>query len=80
MRILHVIPTYLPATRYGGPIVAAHALARALIARGHDVEVHGHLRAGDLPGGGAVLIHYGHRAGHQADAGRVAAGRAAGLI
>jgi glycosyltransferase involved in cell wall biosynthesis len=39
MRILHVIPTYLPATRYGGPIVAVHALARALIARGHDVEV-----------------------------------------
>jgi glycosyltransferase involved in cell wall biosynthesis len=39
MRILHVIPTYLPATRYGGPIVAVHALARALIARGHDVEI-----------------------------------------
>ncbi len=39
MRILHVIPTYLPATRYGGPIVAVQALARALIARGHDVEV-----------------------------------------
>jgi glycosyltransferase involved in cell wall biosynthesis len=39
MRILHVIPTYLPATRYGGPIVAVHALARALIARGHAVEV-----------------------------------------
>jgi hypothetical protein len=42
MRILQVIPTYLPATRYGGPIVAVHALnalARALIARGHDVEV-----------------------------------------
>jgi glycosyltransferase involved in cell wall biosynthesis len=39
MRILHVIPTYLPATRYGGPIVAVHALARALTARGHDVEV-----------------------------------------
>ncbi len=39
MRILHVIPTYLPATRYGGPIVAVHALACALIARGHDVEI-----------------------------------------
>jgi glycosyltransferase involved in cell wall biosynthesis len=39
MRILHVIPTYLPATRYGGPIFTVHALARALIARGHDVEV-----------------------------------------
>jgi glycosyltransferase involved in cell wall biosynthesis len=39
MRILHVVPTYLPATRYGGPIFTVHALARALIARGHDVEV-----------------------------------------
>src|SRR5580698_1752422 len=39
MRILHVVPTYLPATRYGGPIVAVHCLCRALAARGHVVEV-----------------------------------------
>jgi glycosyltransferase involved in cell wall biosynthesis len=39
MRILHVVPTYLPATRYGGPIVAVHSLCRALAARGHTVEV-----------------------------------------
>jgi glycosyltransferase involved in cell wall biosynthesis len=39
MRILHVVPTYLPAARYGGPIFAVHALCRALIARGHEVEV-----------------------------------------
>jgi glycosyltransferase involved in cell wall biosynthesis len=39
MRILHVVPTYLPATRYGGPIVAVHSLCRALAARGHVVEV-----------------------------------------
>jgi glycosyltransferase involved in cell wall biosynthesis len=39
MRILHVVPTYLPATRYGGPIVAVHNLCRALVARGHAVEV-----------------------------------------
>jgi glycosyltransferase involved in cell wall biosynthesis len=39
MRILHVIPTYLPAVRYGGPIFAVHSLCRALIARGHSVEV-----------------------------------------
>jgi glycosyltransferase involved in cell wall biosynthesis len=38
MRILHVVPTYLPATRYGGPIVAVHSLCRALAARGHAVE------------------------------------------
>ena len=39
MRILHVVPTYLPATRYGGPIVAVHGLCRALASRGHAVEV-----------------------------------------
>lgn len=39
MRILHVIPTYVPAWRYGGPIVAVHGLCRALVRRGHDVHV-----------------------------------------
>lgn len=39
MRILHVVPTYLPARRYGGPIVAVHGLAKALVARGHEVDV-----------------------------------------
>ena len=39
MRILHVIPSYLPAVRYGGPIFAVHGLCRALAARGHHVEV-----------------------------------------
>ena len=39
MKILHVVPTYLPARRYGGPIVAIHGLCRALVRRGHDVTV-----------------------------------------
>ena len=39
MRILHVVPTYLPAVRYGGPIFAVHGLAKALAAAGHDVHV-----------------------------------------
>lgn len=39
MRILHVVPTYLPATRYGGPIYAVHGLCRALAARGNEVDV-----------------------------------------
>ncbi|HXG59031.1 MAG TPA: glycosyltransferase [Thermoanaerobaculia bacterium] len=39
MRILHVVPTYLPARRYGGPIFAVHGLCRALVQRGHEVEV-----------------------------------------
>lgn len=40
MRILHVVPTYLPAVRYGGPIYSVHALCRSLAGRGHDVHVY----------------------------------------
>jgi glycosyltransferase involved in cell wall biosynthesis len=39
VRILHVVPTYLPATRYGGPIYSVHSLCTALVRQGHDVEV-----------------------------------------
>jgi glycosyltransferase involved in cell wall biosynthesis len=39
MQILHVIPSYLPAVRYGGPIFATHGLCKALAARGHEVQV-----------------------------------------
>ena len=39
MRVLHVVPTYLPAVRYGGPIHSVHGLCAALAARGHDVQV-----------------------------------------
>lgn len=39
MRVLHVVPTYLPATRYGGPIYSVHGLCKSLVARGHDVHV-----------------------------------------
>lgn len=40
MRILHVVPTYLPAERYGGPIHSVHGLCRALAAAGHSVHVY----------------------------------------
>lgn len=40
MRILHVVPTYLPAVRYGGPIYSVHALCRALVGRGHEIHVY----------------------------------------
>lgn len=39
MRLLHVVPTYLPATRYGGPIYSVHGLCKALTAHGHEVYV-----------------------------------------
>lgn len=49
MKILHVIPTYLPAWRHGGPVFAVHGLAKAQVRAGHEVEVfttnvHGHGR------------------------------------
>jgi glycosyltransferase involved in cell wall biosynthesis len=39
LRLLHVVPTYLPAVRYGGPIRSVHALCRELAALGHGVQV-----------------------------------------
>ncbi|MCC6212788.1 MAG: glycosyltransferase [Burkholderiales bacterium] len=39
LRILHVVPSYLPARRYGGPIASVHGLCKALAAQGHRVEV-----------------------------------------
>jgi glycosyltransferase involved in cell wall biosynthesis len=39
MRILHVVPSYLPAVRYGGPVIATHALCAALARHGCDVTV-----------------------------------------
>jgi glycosyltransferase involved in cell wall biosynthesis len=39
MRILHVVPTYIPAYRYGGPIYSVHGLCKALVLLGHEVSV-----------------------------------------
>jgi glycosyltransferase involved in cell wall biosynthesis len=39
MKILHVVPYYLPAWRYGGPIFAVHGLCKELVRLGHDVHV-----------------------------------------
>ena len=39
MTLLHVVASYLPATRYGGTIWSVHGLCKALAARGHDVHV-----------------------------------------
>ena len=39
MKVLHILPSYLPAVRYGGPILSVHGLCKALAARGHEVEV-----------------------------------------
>jgi len=39
VKLLHVVASYLPASRYGGTIHSVHGLCRALAARGHDVHV-----------------------------------------
>lgn len=39
MKILHVVPTYIPAWRYGGPILSVHGLCKGLAALGHQVDV-----------------------------------------
>jgi glycosyltransferase involved in cell wall biosynthesis len=40
LRILQIVPTYYPAVRYGGPIKSVHGLSKALVRRGHSVEVY----------------------------------------
>jgi len=38
-RVLHVIPAFLPATDWGGPVVSTAAICRAAAAAGHEVQV-----------------------------------------
>lgn len=40
MRVLHLIPTYIPAYRYGGPIRSVHYLNKWLVKKGIDVTVY----------------------------------------
>src|ERR1700757_4417839 len=40
LRILHVVPTYYPAVRYGGPIRSVHGLAAGQVRGGHEVHVY----------------------------------------
>lgn len=39
MKILHIIPAYIPAWHSGGPIRSVHGLCKALVNLGHDVHV-----------------------------------------
>lgn len=40
MKILHVVPTYIPAWIYGGPILSVHNLCVEQVKSGHDVTVY----------------------------------------
>ncbi|HEY3569715.1 MAG TPA: glycosyltransferase [Thermoanaerobaculia bacterium] len=59
MKILHVVPTYLPAWRHGGPILAVHGLCKALAARGHEVTV----LTTDVHGNGSLDVPLGRPVG-----------------
>jgi glycosyltransferase involved in cell wall biosynthesis len=59
LKLLHVVPTYLPAWRHGGPILAVHGLCKALAARGHEVTV----LTTDVHGDGALDVPLGRPVG-----------------
>ena len=40
MKILHIVPTYYPAVRYGGPIKTVHELNKELVKQGAEVTVY----------------------------------------
>ena len=60
MKILQIIPHYLPAYQYGGPIYSVHNLAKAMVEKGVDVSVWttnlGLKNRDDVPFGKEVLI------------------------
>lgn len=67
LKLLHVVPQYLPAIRYGGLVLSVHGLCSALAARGHSVSVFtsdldGPSRIPLPPGGSVTLegvaVHY----------------------
>lgn len=39
MKILQIIPQYIPAYRFGGPLRVAHSIGNALVEKGHSVTV-----------------------------------------
>jgi len=39
LKILHIVPTYIPAWVYGGPIRSVHALCKKMVEKGHQVDV-----------------------------------------
>lgn len=39
MKIVQIVPYFLPARQFGGPVTVVHHLARGLTERGHDVSI-----------------------------------------
>lgn len=55
MKILHIIPSYLPALVASGPIKPTHYLNRELVNRGHEVTVY----TNDMDGNKRMKVKYG---------------------
>lgn len=53
MRVLHIVPTYLPAYRHGGPILSVHNLNKKLVELGADVTVY----TTDINGRGSLKVN-----------------------
>ena len=39
MKVLHVVPCYVPAYRFGGPVKSIHNLCKSLVKAGLDVTI-----------------------------------------
>ncbi len=64
MKILHYIPTYAPAWKWGGPVRSVSDLCEGLVARGHEVTVFttdAGLECGCVPAGGEPTLRNGVR-------------------
>ena len=55
MKILHIVPTYLPAYRQGGPILSVHQLNKWLVKKGADVTVY----TTNIDGAGELAVPLG---------------------
>lgn len=55
MKILHIVPTYLPAYRHGGPIMSVHAMNKWLVKKGCEVTVY----TTDIHGPGRLHVPIG---------------------
>ena len=40
MKILHIVPSYFPAYRHGGPILSVHGINKWLVKKGAEVTVY----------------------------------------
>lgn len=52
MKILHIVPAYFPAVRYGGPIESVHKMNKGLVKNGVEITVY----TTNIDGGGVLNV------------------------